>query len=143
MNYEDMTLQELKNVAKELGIKGVTVMKKDELIDLLNAVKGHQKETVKKEKKDTVKADAVDMNLDSGKEANGILEVMSDGFGFIRCENYLPGENDIYVSPAQIKRFNLKTGDIVIGNLKVKTEKENSQRFYILKQLTDIQWKRQ
>ena len=45
MNYEDMTLQELKNVAKELGIKGVTVMKKDELIDLLNAVKGHQKET--------------------------------------------------------------------------------------------------
>lgn len=63
-------------------------------------------------------------NLDSGKEANGILEVMSDGFGFIRCANYLPGENDIYVSPAQIKRFNLKTGDIIVGNQKIKTEKE-------------------
>lgn len=66
----------------------------------------------------------VDYNLDSGKEANGILEVMTDGFGFIRCANYLPGENDIYVSPAQIKRFNLKTGDIIVGNQKVKTEKE-------------------
>ena len=57
-------------------------------------------------------------------EANGILEVMADGFGFIRCENYLPGDHDIYVSPAQIKKFNLKTGDIIIGNQKVKTEKE-------------------
>ena len=135
MNYEDMTLQELKNAAKELGIKGVSVMKKDELTDLLNAVKGHQKETVKKEKKETVKADAVDVNLDSGKEANGILEVMSDGFGFIRCENYLPGENDIYVSPAQIKRFNLKTGDIVIGNQKVKTEKEKFAALLYIKSI--------
>jgi transcription termination factor Rho len=66
----------------------------------------------------------IDTSLDSGKEANGILEVMPDGFGFIRCENYLPGENDIYVSPAQIKRFNLKSGDIIVGNQKVKTEKE-------------------
>lgn len=62
--------------------------------------------------------------LDSGMMANGILEVIPEGFGFIRCENYLPGENDIYVSPAQIRRFNLKTGDIVYGNVKVKTEKE-------------------
>jgi transcription termination factor Rho len=62
--------------------------------------------------------------LDSGQMANGILEVMPDGYGFIRCENYLPGENDVYVSPAQIRRFNLKTGDIVYGNMKVKTEKE-------------------
>ena len=44
---------------------------------------------------------------------NGILEVMQDGFGFIRCENYLPGEHDVYVSPSQIRKFNLKTGDIV------------------------------
>ena len=63
--------------------------------------------------------------LDSGHIANGILEVIPDGFGFIRCENYLPGDNDVYVSPAQIRRFNLKTGDIVEGNLKIKgaTEK--------------------
>ena len=63
-------------------------------------------------------------HLDSGQMANGILEVMSDGFGFIRCENYLPGSNDIYVSPAQIRRFNLKTGDIVEGNIRVKTQNE-------------------
>ena len=66
-----------------------------------------------------------DMNaLDSGIEANGILEVMSEGYGFIRCENYLPGENDVYVAPSQIRRFNLKTGDIIRGNRRVKTAAE-------------------
>ena len=63
-------------------------------------------------------------NLDSGMVANGILEVMPDGFGFIRCENYLPGENDVYVAPSQIRRFNLKTGDIVSGNIRIKTQGE-------------------
>ena len=53
------------------------------------------------------------VQLDSGEKADGILEVLPDGYGFIRCENYLPGENDIYVSPSQIRRFNLKTGDII------------------------------
>ena len=62
--------------------------------------------------------------LDSGEIANGILEVMPEGYGFIRCENYLPGENDVYVSHAQIRRFNLKTGDIVSGNMKIRSEKE-------------------
>lgn len=62
--------------------------------------------------------------LDSGIKANGILEVMPDGYGFIRCENYLPGENDVYVSPSQIRRFNLKTGDIVSGNTRIKSQAE-------------------
>lgn len=62
--------------------------------------------------------------LDSGIEANGILEVMPDGFGFIRCENFLPGENDVYVAPSQIRRFNLKTGDIIAGNRRVKSATE-------------------
>ena len=62
--------------------------------------------------------------LDSGIEANGILEVMPDGFGFIRCENLLPGENDVYVAPSQIRRFNLKTGDIIVGNRRVKSATE-------------------
>lgn len=62
--------------------------------------------------------------LDSGIEANGILEVMPDGFGFIRCENFLPGENDVYVAPSQIRRFNLKTGDIIVGNRRVKSATE-------------------
>lgn len=64
------------------------------------------------------------MNLDSGITANGILEVMPDGYGFIRCANYLPGENDVYVSPSQIRKFNLKTGDIVTGNTRIKTQQE-------------------
>ena len=63
-------------------------------------------------------------DLDSGITAHGILEVMPDGFGFIRCENYLPGENDVYVAPSQIRRFNLKTGDILEGNTRIKTQSE-------------------
>ncbi len=63
-------------------------------------------------------------DLDSGLEASGILEVMPDGYGFIRCENYLPGENDVYVAPSQIRRFGLKTGDILCGNKRVKTQQE-------------------
>ena len=63
-------------------------------------------------------------SLDSGEKAHGILEVMPDGYGFIRCENYLPGENDIYVSPAQIRKFNLKTGDILTGAIRIKTQSE-------------------
>ena len=58
--------------------------------------------------------------LEDTWEANGILEVMQDGFGFIRCENYLPGENDVYVSPSQIRKFNLKTGDIIKGRAKAQ-----------------------
>ncbi|MDO4341110.1 MAG: transcription termination factor Rho, partial [Eubacteriales bacterium] len=73
--------------------------------------------------------------LDSGEKANGILEVLPDGYGFIRCENYLPGENDIYVSPSQIRRFNLKTGDIIQGNIRIKTQQE---KFSALLYVTSI-----
>ncbi|MBR1628756.1 MAG: transcription termination factor Rho [Lachnospiraceae bacterium] len=72
-----------------------------------------------------VETDAVEektaLQYDDAKVADGILEVMQDGYGFIRCENYLPGENDVYVSPSQIRKFNLKTGDIIHG----KTRKNN------------------
>ena len=70
-----------------------------------------------------VKPDYV-QELDSGRIANGILEVMAEGYGFIRSANYMPGDQDIYVSPAQIRRFGLKTGDIIIGNIKNKTQGE-------------------
>ncbi len=73
--------------------------------------------------------------LDSGQEVSGILEVMSDGFGFIRCENFLPGQNDVYVAPTQIRRFGLKTGDILKGHTRVKTEKE---KFAALLYLTSV-----
>ena len=64
-----------------------------------------------------------DMKSDE-PDANGILEVLAEGYGFIRCENFLPGENDVYVSPTQIRRFNLKTGDIIQGNIRIKTQGE-------------------
>lgn len=66
----------------------------------------------------------IDMSLDSGIVANGILEIMPDGFGFIRCANYMPGDNDVYVSPIQIKKYGLKTGDIILGKVKVKLPTE-------------------
>ncbi len=62
--------------------------------------------------------------LDSGIAASGILEVMPDGYGFIRCENFLPGDHDVYVAPSQIRRFGLKTGDILEGNTRVRTQGE-------------------
>ncbi len=62
--------------------------------------------------------------LNSGETAEGILEIMPDGFGFIRCENYLPGDNDVYVAPSQIRRFNMKTGDMVCGTKRIKTGTE-------------------
>ena len=74
-------------------------------------------------------------DLDSGIEAYGILEVMPDGFGFIRCENFLPGENDVYVAPSQIRRFNMKTGDMVRGSRRVKTATE---KFAALLYVTSI-----
>ncbi|MDE6357656.1 MAG: transcription termination factor Rho, partial [Eubacteriales bacterium] len=62
--------------------------------------------------------------LDSGEIAEGILEVLSDGYGFLRMNNYLSGSNDIYVSPSQIRRFNLKTGDLLKGNVRIPRENE-------------------
>ena len=62
--------------------------------------------------------------LDSGETAHGILEVMPEGYGFIRSENYMPGDNDIYVAPSQIRRFGMKTGDIVTGSIRIKTGNE-------------------
>lgn len=66
----------------------------------------------------------VNLELDSGLTVSGILEVMADGFGFIRSDNYLPGTSDVYVAPSQIRRFNLKTGDIVEGNTRIRTQNE-------------------
>ncbi len=62
--------------------------------------------------------------LDSGETAHGILEIMPEGFGFIRSENYLPGENDVYVSPSTIRYLNLRTGDMLTGSKKIKSATE-------------------
>lgn len=203
--YEGLSLVELKKAAKEKGLKNVSVMRKQELLDKLISLEESQKEAKKEETKEihqeesavrqphrmmdnrkqqegvrserkkmdmkktpVVKEDRKEENrkemshvqrehvrkdehvrtqetrredfkreesrgngipteieqLDSGETKEGILEVLPDGYGFIRCDNYLPGENDVYVSPAQIRRFNLKTGDIVVGNTRIKNQNE-------------------
>jgi len=77
-------------------------------------------------------------SLDSGIIANGILEVMPDGFGFIRSDNFLPGEADVYVAPSQIRRFNLKTGDVIVGNTRVKTQGEKFSALLYVKTVNGV-----
>ncbi len=135
--YESLALQNLKEIAKNRGMKKISALKKAELIEALlkkdeedasqmAAQNGGRIPKVEQKKPDTpiVHKNEFASELDSGQLANGILEVMPDGYGFIRCANYLPGDNDIYVAPSQIRRFNLKTGDIVKGNIRVKTQSE-------------------
>ncbi len=62
--------------------------------------------------------------LDSGETASGILEIMQDGFGFIRSDNFLPGEEDVYVAPSQIRKFDLRTGDVITGSKRVRSAAE-------------------
>ena len=97
--------------------------------------KNTDKNTDRNTDRNTDQGEMPNANLDSGITANGILEVMQEGYGFIRCANYLPGENDVYVSPSQIRRFRLKTGDIVCGNTRIKTQ---SEKFSALLYITTI-----
>ncbi|MDE7319084.1 MAG: transcription termination factor Rho [Lachnospiraceae bacterium] len=124
--YESLSLAVLRDVAKNRGIKGTSSMRKDAVIEamLTEDERAASAEMVKTQAAENGRTVSDMEQLDSGQTVKGILEVMSDGFGFIRSDNYLPGENDVYVSPSQIRRFGLKTGDIVAGNTKVKTEKE-------------------
>ena len=176
MDYRDMTLLQLRAAAKEKGLRGISTLKKEQLIERLmdheapagtekpssyphegrraerpernfrtrmerengntEERTGHTNRRNEEMRAEYERHDGQENgrtengmkseleSLDSGEKANGILEVMPDGFGFIRCENYLPGENDVYVSPSQIRRFNLKTGDILVGNTRVKTQNE-------------------
>ncbi|MDO4942425.1 MAG: transcription termination factor Rho [Lachnospiraceae bacterium] len=143
MVFEEMSLAALKQYAKEQGMKGISALKKSDLIERLKSEEEKPKEIKKEIKKEGKQENKKEdrrgreyqkskdeeknqklADLDSGEKADGILEVMQDGYGFIRCENYLPGENDVYVSPSQIRRFNLKTGDILRGSIRVKTQGE-------------------
>ena len=143
---ETLTILQLRELAKHEGLKKFTALNKQDLVSLLvkhyeakveevleeekniDAPKTLYKEepmqhTVKKQQNDE-KIPIEMRELDSGIIAHGILEVMPDGFGFIRCENFLPGDNDVYVAPSQIKRFKLKTGDIISGSRRVKASAE-------------------
>ena len=150
--YESLALADLKEIAKARGIKGTSTMKKADLVEAMLLAdekdKAEGKEVAVKsivpKKPERTEGSAPAGNteeekfpteLDSGIVAHGILEVMSDGFGFIRCENYLPGENDVYVAPSQIRRFGLKTGDILEGNTRIKTQSEKFSALLYVKSI--------
>ena len=79
-----------------------------------------------------------DANLDSGETADGILEVMNEGYGFIRSDNYLPGDRDIYISPQQIRKFGLKKGDIIGGPIRLKTQGEKFSALLYIKHINGL-----
>ena len=132
-----LPVKELREIAKVNKIKGSASMKKDELIEAIIASTGSSENEERMETKNSEESLAnVEKQFNTEKHINndnqgneeikqGILEVLADGYGFIRCENYLPGEEDVYVSPAQIRRFNLKTGDILTGKVRPKRNGEN------------------
>lgn len=149
--FEKMTVAELREAAKKYGIKITSGIKKSELVDLLqraeqmlaaknksgnakktatNATNATAKTTNKKveqveaEEKTEEELQRELEQLDSGETKEGILEVLQEGYGFIRCDNFLPGDEDVYVSPTQIRKFNLKTGDIICGNTKIRSQNE-------------------
>ncbi len=123
--YESLALTDLKEIAKARGIKGVSAMKKSEVVEAM----------LEEDERSKISPEKLSDNLDSGETAKGILEVMPDGFGFIRSANYLPGENDVYVAPSQIRKFNLKTGDIIEGNTRVKTQNEKFSALLYVKKI--------
>jgi len=119
-NQDKKAANTVKKEVKQHNDKADNIAKKD--------IKQHN------EKADNTEAEKNQINqLDSGETKEGILEVLPDGYGFIRCDNYLPGENDVYVSPAQIRKFNLKTGDILIGNTKIKSQNEKFSALLYIK----------
>ena len=141
--YESLPLATLKDLAKARGLKGISTMKKAELIERMleedEKEKKSARETVKELSANTGDKEVHDIDkLDSGITAHGILEVMQDGYGFTRSANYLPGENDVYVSPSQIRRFNLKTGDILEGNTRIKTQQEKFSALLYLSKINEM-----
>lgn len=147
---EKMSLVELRIEGRKLGVKNITSYKKQELLEkLLDMEKAASTDNVgvedddsdsskikKVKKPERIKKSNInteqqssqsqsDMEqLDSGEVREGILEVMQEGYGFIRCDNYLPGDEDVYVSPALIRKYHLRTGDILRGNVRVRNQNE-------------------
>ena len=146
--YESLALADLKEIAKARGIKGTSTMKKAQIVEAMLkedekdkaagkevAVKSVAPAGTPARRTESAEEEKFPSELDSGVTARGILEVMSDGFGFIRCETYLPGENDVYVAPSQIRRFGLKTGDILEGNTRIKTQNEKFSALLYVKSI--------
>ncbi len=126
MDYESLTLQELKALAKEKGIKNISKLNKNELISLLTETNLPQNEGENEKSSfvETVTEDGYKLTSEGDEVVEGILEVLPDGYGFLRGDNYLPTLKDVYVSPVQIKRFRLDTGDKVKGIKRTPKEGE-------------------
>ena len=132
MELIEKSVAELRNVAKELGISNVSKLKKSELIE---AIKNNSKNETPVEKSEEKKQEVIsddnqeryNLTSDTDKYVEGILELLPDGYGFLRGDNYLSTNKDVYVSPVQIKRFRLDTGDKVKGIMRIPKENENFQ----------------
>ena len=124
-NLEDLTLAELKNLAKENNVKNISKLKKEDLITVLSQILINNTNTENiTEKKEIVERKydkngdtIVDYKLtnETDEIVEGILDILPDGYGFLRGDNYLSTPKDVYLSPIQIKRFKLDNGDIVKG----------------------------
>lgn len=129
LELERKTKEELKQIAQGLEIHKISAMKKEEIVDAIlkkreeNCGK-HEEESPKKRQRPQ---DVV--------EVSGVLEVLADGFGFLRFENYKPGTDDIYVSPTQIRRFNLKTGDEITGDARPSQEEDKYSPLLFVKKI--------
>ncbi len=122
MEIEGLNLSELRELAKEQNIKNVQKFKKDELISILKETNVETKENQIEEIEDIQGSYKVTNQDDEIIE--GILEVLPDGYGFLRGDNYLPSPKDVYISPIQIRRFHLDTGDKIKGISRLPKEGE-------------------
>lgn len=128
MNYEDMSLAELKQLAKEKEIKNISKLKKEDIVlALSNNEEVRNIENLKQEnpEKETIRVEeGYKITNQDDHVVEGILEVLPDGYGFLRGDNYLSTPNDIYISPVQIRRFKLDTGDRIKGISRLPKEGE-------------------
>ncbi|MBQ6907621.1 MAG: transcription termination factor Rho [Clostridia bacterium] len=123
-DLKDKTKEELKEIAKGLGIEKISALKKDELV---SAITEAVSDVDAKPKKRQRPQEAI--------EVCGVLDVMADGFGFLRLDGYKPSENDVYVSPTQIRRFNLKTGDEITGDARPSQEEDKYSPLLFVKKI--------
>lgn len=121
MNLEEMSLTELKDLAKENNIKNISKLKKDELIEMLSQIL-NQNNSIKREEKvekegnnTSEEMSGYKLTTEGDEIVEGILDILPDGYGFLRGDNYLSTPKDVYISMVQIRRFKLDTGDIIKG----------------------------
>lgn len=123
---KDKTKEELKQIAQGLGIEKISALKKDELILAIEKKREEAEERPKSK---------IRQRPQEAIEVCGVLDVMADGFGFLRIDGYKPSEGDIYVSPTQIRRFNLKTGDEITGDARPSQEEDKYSPLLFVKKI--------